>query len=209
MLGLRACDHLPRKVDCSLPQTVSNNGWLQLPLRRVRRTMLHNGGRHAEMPQLNMRQHSLWLPTSPCAYNSQKFNTPNRQWVYRWDLCDLRPRTGMRLLCGYVVAYSGEGRGRSTLGDAPSPSGMTRKNFLRLSVWTTRNLIGWFSAKIVISACCHWMSDFTGKKCAEFDFGSDPDAAGGAYSVPPDSVARLKGANFQGEERGPESREGG
>ena len=40
------------------------------------------------------------------------------------------------------------------------------------------------------------MSDFKAKKCTEFDLGwaSAPDPAGGAYSVPPDTLAGFKGA---------------
>jgi len=35
-------------------------------------------------------------------------------------------------------------------------------------------------------------------KCTKFDFGwgSAPDPAGGAYSAPPDSIARFNGAYF-------------
>jgi len=47
--------------------------------------------------------------------------------------------------------------------------------------------------KIVLTRCqILWL------KCAKFDFGwgSAPDAAGGAYSAPPDLLAAYKGAYF-------------
>jgi len=57
--------------------------------------------------------------------------------------------------------------------------------------------------KIVATSC-----QISRLKCTKFDFGwgCAPDPAGGAYSVPPDSLAGFKGPTSK--ERGGEGREG-
>jgi len=62
------------------------------------------------------------------------------------------------------------------------------------------SLVGTISGKSVVKIVatrCHILK----LKCTKFDFvwGSAPDPAAGAYSVPPDPLTGFKGAYFEGE----------